>query len=218
MRTTPANPPHSFMKITYTQIVLAALFPIMGLHLYSCVKNSSCPDPPETITVDLPQKLKNCIPYTGKDTLTFIRKTVGDTHTFIGQGLKKGYNLEQRDYGDEECRSSGGQAMMEFIQYTFKSSTFTSPIILDVYYLRYPVVSWIDIRFKDKTFDAPTTVFTPFAKDSFLIASRMYYDIATIADDLNPSSKEYFTLFNAANGILKFRFQTGEEWELLPKP
>ncbi|MES2561062.1 MAG: hypothetical protein V4590_15065 [Bacteroidota bacterium] len=206
------------MKISFKHLFLLVLFPLMGVYLVSCVRDTPCPDPPETITVDLPQYLKDKIPYKGKDTLMFIRKTDGDTHTFIGQGLKKGYNLLPRNGGDEECLSSRGEALMEYVSYTFVSSTFTSPIVLNMYHDEYPGGSMIKVRFNNKTYERPTTVFTPFAKDSFLIAGRMYYDVATIADDYHPGSQQYFTLFNAASGILKFRFETGEEWELLTKP
>ncbi|MES2561061.1 MAG: hypothetical protein V4590_15060 [Bacteroidota bacterium] len=206
------------MKISFKHLFLLVLFPLMGLHFVSCIRDTGCPDPPATVTVDLPHYLKDKIPYTGKDTLMFIRKTDGDTHTFIGQGLKRGYDLLPRDGGDEECLSSRGSASMEYVKYTFVSSTFPSSIVLHMYYVEYPVGKNVSVRFNNKLYKRPSSVFTPFAKDSFKVGSRMYYDVATIADDLDPLSQEYFTLFNATYGILKFRFATGEEWELLPKP
>lgn len=85
MHIPPANTSFFSMKITFIHILLTLLFPIMGVHLFSCVRDSPSPDPPETIVVNLPDNLKNNIPYKGFDTLTFIRITDGDTHMFIGQ-------------------------------------------------------------------------------------------------------------------------------------
>jgi hypothetical protein len=214
----PTNTCFSPKKLSLMHTLLVLVFPIMAVQLFSCVRDSPCPDPPETIVVNLPDNLKNNIPYKGFDTLTFIRKTDGDTHMFIGQGVKRGYDLLRRNGGDEECRSSTGTARMEFISYTFASTTFSSPIYVEMYYVDYPVGTYIKIRFNNKTYDAPTTVFTPFSKDSFLVAGRMHYDVARIADDANPLSQKYFTLYNATSGILKIRFENGEEWELLTKP
>lgn len=206
-------------KICVPQWALCVLFGATAVYLQSCVREDGvrCPDPPETETVNLPQDLKDKIPYKGNDTLVFIRKTIGDTHTFIGQGFKKSYNLVGKGFGDGECPDSKGEALMESIQCTFVSFTFKSPIFIYMGYYKYGE-SWIQLNFNNKTYERPTTVFTPFAKDSFLIAGRMYHDVATIADDNDPRSQKYFTLFNATHGILKFRFETGEEWELLPKP
>lgn len=206
------------MKITYTQVLLTILFPLMGSQLFSCVRNEPCPEPPETITVDISSGLKSKIPYSGYDTLVFIRTSIGDTHVFIGQGLKKSYSLLRIPSGNPECQAMKGDAKTESLSYSFVSTTFNSPIVMDMYYYQYPGSPWIDIRFNNKLYDAPSTVLSAYAYDSLQIGNKIYYNLAQIADGNNPGSEAYFVLYNASFGILKFRFISGEEWELLSQP
>jgi hypothetical protein len=124
----------------------------------------------------------------------------------------------RRKGGDEECRSSTGTARMEFISYTFKSATFSSPIYVEMYYLEYPVGTWMTVTFNDQTYETPTTVITKHIYDSIAIGTKVFYKATRFANELNPASTAQFLVYNAEYGILKFRFQTGEEWELLTKP
>lgn len=208
------------MKKNANQLLIVLLFPFMGLYLFSCIPDNGthCPDQPATVKVDLPKYEKDKIPYTGKDTLMFIRKTIGDTHTFIGQGMKSGYDLKPTNIGDAECRSTQGDALMEFVKYTFVSSTFNSPIVLQMYHRNYPVNSWIEIRFNNKMYETPAIDLSNPLYDSIQIGNKMCYNANRFADDLYPDSKDYYVFYNAKYGILKFRFQTGEEWELHTKP
>lgn len=206
------------MMIIRKQLLLVILFPLMGVYLVSCVRNEPCPEPPETITVDISNGLKAQIPYTGYDTLTFVRNTLGDTHVFIGQGLKRDYVLLRIPSGNPECQAMKGDAKTERLSYTFKSSTFSSPIHFVMYYDRYPGSPEVDIRFNDQLYSTSSLSLTSYSYGALQIKGKLYYNIAQFADGDSPASEVYFVLYNASDGILKFRFKTGEEWELLPKP
>lgn len=208
------------MKKNVNQLLLVLLFPLMGIHFFSCVpKSEPCPEPPETITVDISSYLKTKIPYTGYDTLTFIRKSIGDTHVFIGQGIKRSYDILRIPSGDPECQAMKGDAKTENLSYIFTSGTFTSPIKLGLYYYQYPGEPYFYISFNDQYYERNSVILgKPYLYDSLEIGGRMYYNLDQISDESYPSTKQYYILYNSTFGILKFRFKSGEEWERLTKP
>ncbi len=66
---------------------------------------------------------KSMLPYSGFDTLTYIRTNVGDTHTFIGTGKKTTYDVQS------ETADCGNTLYFEKYYYTYKSSNYNDIII-----------------------------------------------------------------------------------------
>ena len=169
---------------------------------YSCAKEC---DARKDIYYNVDEVDKNMLPYNGFDTITFVRTSVGDTHTFIGVGKTTNYNRTSLTY---DCSD---YYFRENYSYTFISNTFNSPLYIGQYIpevsLRTPI-SYINFQNKflkgEVDFNDSITDI-----DSIFILNKLYKRIELI----NKSSvdKAYFQI---DFGCLKIEINN-ETFELL---
>lgn len=174
-------------------------------------------EPIVTTTYPISKNLRDSIPYSGYDSLTFVRTSTGDTHIFVGQGLKEGYDLYSGGRTYENCPPPDN-TKMGWLKYTFSSSTFNSEIILGLYSFRSRETPYIYIDFNSQNYEVASTFLgKPYEYDSLSIGGRTCYNINRFSATYYPITDKFFVLYNYSFGILKFKFKNGEEWELISK-
>lgn len=206
------------MKTRGCQILLLIAITFALYFMQSCKGegDTEC-EPLVTTTYPISKKLRDSIPYSGYDTLTFVRISTGDTHIFVGQGLKEGYDLYSGGRTYENCPPPDN-TKMGWLKYTFASSTFNSEIILGLYSFRSRETPYFAIDFNNQDYeDGSTALGKPYAYSSLQIAGQTFYNINKISNSEFPTTDRFFVLYNYSFGILKFKFTNGEEWELISK-
>lgn len=152
----------------------------------------------------------NKIPYTGFETLTFVRTTQGDTHTFVGNGWKQDWGLTTTR---EDCPQ---KERYERRQLTFTSPSFAKPIIVSIYRHDITKSTFLSISFQNTSFyDASVTVGKPYDIDSINILGTNYVGINFLSDLDSTTPVTYKCYYNAQYGILRLFFDNGETWDLL---
>ncbi len=146
---------------------------------------------------------KNMLPYSGYDTITYVRTNVGDTHTFIGIGKKVTYDVQSEN---ADC---GNTLYYEKYYYTYKSSDFNNIVIGQ----NIPLVSTSRANtffdFNNQYFDG-SLYLNEANLDSIIVLNKKYYNVQFIPDD-----KPYKAYFNKEYGCIKMVFTNGDTWELL---
>ncbi len=197
---------------------LTQLISLVLLLSLSCCNPDSSIDCPErrTFTNEITGAEKAKVPYTGFDTLTFVRAG-GDTHTFIGTGKNAGYATASAYSGDPECPDD--IAKLEYVNYRFASTTFADPINLSIYIRRHAEVTPnIETKFKTQRFIQGTHIL---GKNYLYLEKRIlgktYYNLNYISDFNNAADTSFYILYSLNYGIVQFKFPNGEYWELLDK-
>jgi hypothetical protein len=171
--------------------------------LASCEKNK-CDK--RDIYYNVSDERKNMIPYTGYDTLTFIRTSLGDTHTFIGNGKKITYDIQV------ETAECGNTLYYEKYFYTYNSKTYNSSLIIGQYTNNNNTEAgetYID--FQNQIFNGSVNFnFVKPNLDSLKVLNNVYKKIEII-----PDNKSYAAYFNKEYGCIKLVFTNGDTWELL---
>ena len=175
---------------------------------FSCQKDCT----QNTTTSNISSSNKSKIPYTGKDTLTFVRTTSGDTFTFYSNGWQSGYGV---GYTAEDCPQ---KEACEIRQLVFQSPTFSKSISISLYIQNVTKWTFIDIGFQNTVFEnTASSLRAPYDLDSTLIQGEKYYDILFMSDLDSATPITYNCYYNIQYGILKLIFANGETWELIPK-
>jgi hypothetical protein len=186
------------MKNTITFTALICLFLIIG-----CKKKCEQKEVLYTVL----EETKKEIPYTGFDTLTFVRTSVGDTHVFIGQGKTFDYKFS-RDAAD--CSDTYKR---ENYYYTYVSKTFNNPIIVGYN----SISSTYDhyLQFKQQKFEGYFYFNTAAPLiDSLKVLGKYYYKVDAMPNN-NQYSSPYIAFFDEFVGCIKIKLTNGETWELL---
>ena len=182
--------------ITKTFIFLTLIF------AYSCAKEC---DAKKDIYYNVDEVDKNMLPYTGFDTLSFVRTSVGDTHTFIGIGKTANYKRTSLTY---DCSA---YYFRENYAFTFISSTFNSPLYIGQYipevsesltlsYVNFEnifIENWINFNLTKPDID------------SLKVLNKMYYKLEKLGQPINKTA-----YFDKTNGCIKIEMNN-QTWELL---
>jgi hypothetical protein len=149
---------------------------------------------------------KNMLPYTGFDTITFVRTSVGDTHTFVGIGKTISYNKTV-----ETVEYCGRTFFRENYAYTFISKTFNSPLYIGQYIPEVSIRTPISyINFENKFLEGDIDFdFIRQDIDSLIILGKKYYKVEIIGKDNNQNA-----YFDKTSGCIKIE-RNNETWELL---
>jgi hypothetical protein len=185
--------------MTKTILLLTLLF------AYGCAKEC---DARKDIYYNIAEVDKNMLPYTGFDTITFVRTSVGDTHTFIGMGKTTNYDRTSLSY---DCSD---YYYRENYSYTFISNTFNSPLYIGQ---NIPIVSENKaisyINFQNK-FYTDYLYLNQSNLDSIIILNKKYYNTQYITKSTSIPAN-YKIYFNKEYGCLKMILENGETWEIL---
>lgn len=172
---------------------------------YSCAKEC---DARKDIYYNVDEIDKNMLPYNGFDTITFVRTSVGDTHTFIGIGKTTNYERTSLSY---DCSD---YYFRENYSYTFKSNTFYSPLYIGQYIPEVSISTPTSyINFQNK-FYTGYLYLNETNLDSIVILNRKYYNTQYISESTSIPAN-YKIYFNKEYGCLKMILDNGETWELL---
>jgi hypothetical protein len=182
--------------ISKTLLLLTLLF------AYGCAKEC---DARKDIYYNVDEEYKKMLPYTGFDTITFVRTSVGDTHTFIGIGKTTNYDKTSLSY---DCSD---YYFRENYSYTFISNTFYSPLYIGQYVApdsqKIPLtfINFENILIEDFinfNFIKPDI-------DSLKVLNKTYFKIEKLGQ---PNNKTAF--FDKTNGCIKIEMNN-ETWDLL---
>ena len=197
------------LKIIFCFILIISVFQSCFLD-----EKHNCPSQ-KTLTQYIGDGYKKQIPYTGFDTLTFVRTSVGDTHTFYGTGINTGFDLGSYN-SDINCPDDKTQLEHTIIK--FVSPTFPDPIYYHIYFRKYNESEILLINFRNQDFyDGFDVILGNSVKyDSLIIGNNLYYKIHLINNINHYSSPEYYLYYNSF-GMLKFKFINNETWELVSK-
>ena len=179
----------------------------------SCQRDIPCKEKTTTYTISSSDKSK--IPYTGKDTLTFVRTITGDTFTFYSTGWQSGFNTA---YTADDCPQ---KQLFESRQLVFQSPTFSNTISLNQYVNPNTQGDYLDIFFQSTKFET-RQLGNIYDTDSgsVILQGKLYNNIHFISNDnsaVNTKPRNYGCLYTWNEGIIKILFTTGETWELVPK-
>ena len=199
---------------TRIEILLSVTIINTVLLVSACTKDANCGQQQST-TYNISSDEKAKIPYTGKDTLTFVRMTTGDTFTFYGTGWQSGNNT---DYTAADCPQ---KELFETRQVTFQSLSFSKPINLNQYVNNVNHSTYLDIYFQTTTFET-SQLGNIYDADSgsVVVQGKTYRNIHFFSNDnsmVSPKPRNYGCLYTWNDGIIKMFFTTGETWELVPK-
>jgi hypothetical protein len=198
-----------------TRIYSALLFTLLftgAFILNSCKNDRDCTHATQDINLTTSDKSK--VPYTGSDKLTFVRTSLGDTHTFYGAGIVTDYG-QYTTQGD--CYRYK-RFQREYI--IFQSPTFSNPIVIE---LSFPntssITSCLYISFQNVNFITfPIRIPSFNDYDSLTVQNKTYYKIHAFSNENTfPIPTNHMCYYNLPYGILKMIFPNGETWELLDK-
>jgi hypothetical protein len=151
------------------------------------------------------EKGRSMIPYSGYDTLTYIRTNIGDTHTFIGTGKKTTYDVQS------EAADCGNTLYYEKYYYTYKSHDFNDLIIGQYTGLNSSYEGNTYVDFNNQIFMGYINFnIVKIDLDSLEVLGKVYTKIETI-----PSNENHKAFFNKDYGCIKMVFTNGDTWELL---
>jgi hypothetical protein len=186
------------MKNTITFTALICLFLIIG-----CKKKCEQKEVLYTVL----EKTKKEIPYTGFDTLTFVRTSVGDTHVFIGLGKTLDYKFSR---AAADCSNTNKE---ENYFFTYVSKTISNKIIVG--YNSPNSLSYHHLEFKNQKFEGDLFFYTPIPLiDSLNVLGKIYYNVQAMPND-DPLNSPFVAFFDEIVGCIKIRLINGETWELL---
>jgi hypothetical protein len=144
----------------------------------------------------------NRVAYNGYDTIIFLRNYT-DTISFYGSGKKKIVTLENGNLGG--CGPSTIEHNDNF-KYNFISNLIQDKIEIEI---RYP--NYLDFFFKGKRFTSHLgELRDPYDLKEILVNKRIYKDIILIYGSTMDT-----IYYNNEFGIIKFGFQSGEQWTLI---
>lgn len=144
------------------------------------------------------------VPYKGFDTLVFLRNNT-DTITFYGSGKNKIITTESGDLGG--CGPTSYEHNDNY-RYTFSSNTIQDKIIIELIYPEY-----FNCYFKNKVFKIPMVYLNaPFNLNEIILNNVAYKDITFI-----PREPKDTLYYDNEVGMIKFGFQSGEQWTLIKK-
>ncbi|MFA6260730.1 MAG: hypothetical protein WC760_04635 [Bacteroidia bacterium] len=197
------------MKHLIDLVFILFLFALSGCDILS---GPDC-DEQKTLVSNFHQFQRDKIHYKGFEALVFLRNGV-DTHTFVGTGMVNDY--EYRSWGNTNPECPSDIAKLEFAAVTFQSSTFNSPIFYKIVIKEPDGYPHLIINFNSQYFYDHLPSGTP-KYDSLLIAEKFYKNIYFMSDNGDPETELYYLLINNSDGVLKFKFQNGDIWELIKK-
>lgn len=185
------------MKTITKTIILFTLF-----LTFSCAKEC---DDKKDIYYNVDREFVKMLPYTGFDTLTFIRTSLVDTHTFIGIGKTTNYDRTSLSY---DCSD---YYFRENYSYKFISNTFNSPLYIGQYVApdsqKIPLTY---INFENNFLeDFINLNFVKPDIDSLKVLNKMYYKLEKLGQPINKTA-----YFDKTNGCIKIEINN-ETWELL---
>ena len=187
----------------YYSILVLIAFIAFGI---SCKKKC---DPPEYFH-DLSSEGRKMLPYSGFDTLTFVRTSVGDTHVFIGNGKLTQYAFEGI------AADCGGRD--KYVDYfcTYKSASFNFPLIIGQKTNGgYSSAGETYIDFQRQLFEGQLGYNWAIPDlDSLMVLNKLYTKVDMIPD-VKPNISPFTAYFVKELGCIKIVFENGETWELL---
>jgi hypothetical protein len=166
---------------------------------------------PQTTHKNLRQEDKDKVPYSGYDTLTFIRMNDSVQFTFCGTGWQR---LEATKYLATDCND---KEILEMRKLVFQSPTFSSPITISQYINDVNNGVYFEVDFQSQLFKtgllwSKNAVDTP----TLTIQGKTYKDIHLISfDDALPKPKDFGCLYTWNDGIIKIYYKSGESWEII---
>jgi hypothetical protein len=150
------------------------------------------------------------IPYKGFESLTFVRTTTGDTHTFVGDGWKTYWGLYDAGL---DCPNP---ERYEKRQLVFSSTTFSKPITISIYVHHVNHGLLLQVDFQNEVFEEGSAdVGKPYDLDSLTVLGTDYYGIEFLSDVNSATPVTYKCYYNVENGIIRLFFENGETWDLL---
>lgn len=190
------------MKKTYTQILfsLSSLLLIVGCDKTDCNKKD--------IYYNVRDIDKSMLPYSGYDTLTYIRTNLGDTHTFIGTGKKTTYDVQS------EMADCGNTLHYENYFYTYKCNNFNDLVIGQYTNNNISCFTYIDFNSQNFRGDVDFNDSKPDLDSVILSSNKIYHKVERIPN-FNPTPTTYMAYFNQQYGCIKMVFTNGDTWELL---
>lgn len=184
--------------------IFIPVFLLMIISAISCQKNCI----PRDFYYKVSGKTKSRLPYTGLDTLTFVRTTHGDTHTFIGQGIR--YRNEIRTDA-VECSPTYYHEVQSI---SYVSKTFKAPIVV-IYNTEELSKGEQLIYFQNSEFSGSIS-FTDYANlDSINILGKNYYNVHAIRDIDRYSNDNLRAHVDQYAGCIRMETFKNELWQLL---
>jgi hypothetical protein len=200
------------MKTKIYTILFFALTLTSAIILNGCRKNDSSGCTQNTTTYNISSSDKSKIPYTGSDTLTFVRTTTGDTFTFYGKGWQSGINTA---YTAEDCPQ---KEIFEVRQLTFQSPTFSKSIVLNQYIVSVNKTPNMQIDFQTTDYQVSPIGALGHKNNTIVISNTIFNYVDSFSNNnLTPFPNNYMCYYNIQFGILRMRLISGEIWELIPK-
>jgi hypothetical protein len=186
------------MKNNSIIILISIFFAIINVGCLNDCKNYK----PENKYNAINQENLKRIPYSGYDTITFIRNNI-DTISFLGIGNKKIITLEDGDLG--ACGPTTLENNDNY-QFSFFSNSIQKKVEIEI---RYP--NYLDFYFLGKRFVSHLgDLRDPYDLKEIVINNSTYLNITRIL-----SQHQDTLYYNNENGIIKFGFQNGEQWSLI---
>ena len=182
-------------------LVIILISSALSLFYVGCLNDCKNYKPENNYNSINQENLKR-VPYSGYDTITFIRNN-NDTITFFGTGKKKVIIVEDGDLG--AC----GHTTLEYndnYQFNFFSNSIQDKVVIEI---RFP--NYLDFYFLGKRFVSHLgDLREPFDFPKIGISNSTYFNITRIL-----SQSQDTLYYNNEIGIIKFGFQNGEQWTLI---
>lgn len=180
------------------------IFSLLALLLIfsNCAKEC---DDRKDIYYNVDEEFKKMLPYTGFDTITFVRTSVGDTHTFVGIGKTTNYDRTSLSY---DCSDN---YFRENYSYTFISNTFNSPLYIGQYVAQdSQKIPLTFINFENNFLeDFINFNFVKQDIDTLKVLNTTYYKVEKMENGISKNA-----YFDKANGCIKIEMNN-QSWELL---
>ncbi len=190
------------MRQNFTKLILGLIFTLIGA--IGCQKDCHHRE----FYYKVSERTKSNLPYTGLDTLTFVRTTHGDTHTFIGQGIRYGNEIRSDAV---EC-SPTYYHEVQLIYYV--SKTFMYPITV-IYKTKEFSRGEHEIDFRSSQFSGSIS-FTDYANlDSINILGKNYYNVNSMFNTWHFSDNNLRAHFDQHAGCIRMETYKNELWQLL---
>lgn len=158
---------------------------------------------------------KQYIPFTGTDTLRFIRSNTNDTLVFLGE--KPVSNFSNATSYINKCPK---QYKLAYQYYRFNCSAYPSgPITVGVYAPYADAPYRMNITVNNWYYeDSVNCLGAPYELASRTIRGRLYTNLELLGNYDNPSDTSYYACYSATYGLVQIKQRTGEYWDLVPKP
>lgn len=184
---------------------------------------NNCPDKMEVVTETISNHEKSVIPYSGYDTLVFVKNNIQSKYTFIGKGLTTIW-LNKTIFANKN-RQCSRKYELENYQINFYDSLYKNEIIIgllfDMNFNESPdVKKFVISKESDNLWIGTNAYFmtNPSYFDSIIVQGKPYYHIIKLIGHQSNSMENDSVYFSLDYGLLRLKNGlTHESWDLLEK-